>query len=783
MADIVRAQADIRKNAIAFEFEGRKTSFVVVDINSNRVANGLMALGIKPNDRIAYLGKNSDTFFEVWFGAMKANAVLVPINWRLAAAEIAFIADDCKATVLFVGPEFVELTRGLKSGLSSVHTFITLAGGAPEWADFTVWRDEQSSDDPKLPPSEQNVAIQLYTSGTTGRPKGAMLSHANFVSNFASWRGTSQATERRWNVVAIDDVLLLPLPLFHMAGISVCMLNFYQGGEIIITREFSADKILDILETSRVTRVVLVPAAMQMMVRLPRAREMKFASLRYIFYGASPIPPALLKECIAAFNCSFVQVFGMTETTGAVTALPPEDHVEGLDRMRSAGRPLPGIELAILDADGKQLPPGEVGEIVARSGSNMVGYWNSPEATSQTIDADNWLHTGDAGYLDLDGYLYVYDRIKNMIISGGENIYPAEIESVICDHPDVVEAAVIGIPDETWGEAVKAVVVMKPGKTAEAADIIRFTRERIAFFKTPKSIDFIEALPRNASGKILHRDLRERYKIADTRDEYVLGHSEGEVQRLTLQADMLRPITERLMRNAGLREGMKVLDLGCGPGDVSMLAAELVGPSGVVVGIDRVGEVLRLAVERSKRAEYANIVFQEASLETFTEIGTFDLVIGRYVLIHQSDATSFVRAAAKFVRPGGALAFHELCLWKPTYPFPVPLYDKALGWLCKAVQSAFLGPEAADRLATHFLDADLPRPAMFSEMVVGCVESPLLLWLPDTLRSMMSVVTRLNIATEKEVGIDTLSERIRETALETKGLITGPLQVCGWARL
>ena len=511
LTDVVRTQADIRRGAIAFEFEGRKTSFVAVDNNSNRVANGLMALGVKPNERIAYLGKNSDTFFELWFGTMKANAVLVPINWRLAAAEIMFIVDDCNATVLFVGPEFVELVRGIKSGLSGVRRFITIAGGASESMDFAAWRDEQSSNDPKLPPFEQNVAIQLYTSGTTGRPKGAMLSHANFVSNFESWRGTTRATERRWNVVSSDDVFLLPLPLFHIAGISLGMLNFFHGGEVIITREFNADNVLDILITSRVTRVFLVPAAMQMLVRLPRAREMKFRHLRYMFYGGSPIPSALLEECIAVFNCNFVQIFGMTETTGVVTALPPEDHVEGLDRMRSAGRPLPGIEIAILDTDGKQLPPGEVGEIVARSGSNMVGYWNLPEATAQTIDADGWLRTGDAGYFDPDGYLYVHDRIKNMIISGGENIYPAEIESVICDHPDVVEAAVIGLPDETWGEAVKAIVVVKPGKAVEAADIIGFTRERIASFKAPKSIDFIEALPRNASGKILHRDLRERY--------------------------------------------------------------------------------------------------------------------------------------------------------------------------------------------------------------------------------------------------------------------------------
>jgi fatty-acyl-CoA synthase len=255
----------------------------------------------------------------------------------------------------------------------------------------------------------------------------------------------------------------------------------------------------------------MVPAAMQFVVRQPRAREVDFSKLKYMLYGASPIPAALLKECIEVFGCGFVQMYGMTETTGTIVALPPEDHVEGLERMRSAGKALPGIELAILDADGNKLPPGEVGEIATRSGSNMVGYWNLPDATAKTLDSEGWLRTGDAGYMDRDGYLYIHDRIKDMIISGGENIYPAEVESAICDHPDVAEVAVIGVPDEKWGEAVKAIVVMKPGKKATPSDIINFTRERIAGFKTPKSVDFIEALPRNASGKILRRHLRDPY--------------------------------------------------------------------------------------------------------------------------------------------------------------------------------------------------------------------------------------------------------------------------------
>jgi fatty-acyl-CoA synthase len=255
----------------------------------------------------------------------------------------------------------------------------------------------------------------------------------------------------------------------------------------------------------------MVPAAMQFVVRQPRARQVDFSRLKYMLYGASPIPAALLKECIDVFKCGFVQLYGMTETTGTIVALPPEDHVEGLERMRSAGKPLPGIEIAILDPNGAALPPREVGEIATRSGSNMIGYWNLPEATQRTLDSDGWLRTGDAGYMDEDGYVYIHDRIKDMIISGGENIYPAEVESALCDHPDVAEAAVIGIPDEQWGEAVKAIVVMKPGKTATATDIISFVRGRIAGYKTPKTIDFIDALPRNPSGKILRRNLRDPY--------------------------------------------------------------------------------------------------------------------------------------------------------------------------------------------------------------------------------------------------------------------------------
>jgi len=506
-ADVVRRRAKSRGNAIAFEFEGRESSFAEFDIATNRVANALKALGVRPRERIAYVGKNSDVYFELLLGAMKANVVLAPVNWRLAGPEIAFIVGDCKANALFVGPEFTEQIRDIRDLLPEVRTLIVTEGRAPGFLDFASWRDAQSGSDPHVEIGRHDVAIQLYTSGTTGKPKGAMLSHANLLNLVE----TGQDNKPDWNKTSDDDISLVAMPVFHIGGSGFGVMGFYHGAKGVIAREFDPTKVLDFIEHSGITKLFMVPAAMQFVVRQPRAREVDFSKLKYMFYGASPIPAALLKECIEVFGCGFVQMYGMTETTGTIVALAPEDHIEGLDRMRSAGKAMPGVELAILDADGKHLPPGEVGEIATRSGSNMVGYWNLPEATAKTLDRDGWLRTGDAGYMDKDGYLYIHDRIKDMIISGGENIYPAEVESAICDHPDVAEVAVVGVPDEQWGEAVKAIVVMKPGKAATASDIIGFTRQRIAAFKTPKTVDFMEALPRNASGKILRRHLRDPY--------------------------------------------------------------------------------------------------------------------------------------------------------------------------------------------------------------------------------------------------------------------------------
>ena len=302
------------------------------------------------------------------------------------------------------------------------------------------------------------------------------------------------------------------MPCAHIGGTGLGVMALAAGVRGLVQSEFTAEGCLKAMGEG-VTRFFIVPAALQMVIQHPLAQETDFSRLKYVMYGAAPIPLELLRQAVETIpNAGFMQCYGMTETTGTVVVLPPEDHsLEGNPRMRSAGKAIPGVEVKIVGPDGAELPRGEVGEIVTRSANNMLGYWNLPDATAQTLSADGWVRTGDAATMDDDGYIYIQDRMKDMIISGGENVYPAEVESAIYGHPDIAEVAVIGIPDERWGEAVKACVVPKPGHRIDEAGVIAYARERIAAFKAPKSVDVIEALPRNPTGKILRRALREPY--------------------------------------------------------------------------------------------------------------------------------------------------------------------------------------------------------------------------------------------------------------------------------
>ncbi len=302
------------------------------------------------------------------------------------------------------------------------------------------------------------------------------------------------------------------MPLGHIGGVGWAIVGFFNGATTILLREFLPGAVLDAIEHRGISKMFMAPAALQILLAQPRVREIDYSRVRYILYGASPIALDLLRQATEVFGCGFAQQYGMTETTGTVVYLPPEDHTpEGNKRMRGAGLPMPGVEIRITGADRQVLGPDEIGEIETRSIANMVGYWKQPDATRETVDNDGWLRTGDAGYLDADGYLYIQDRFKDMIVSGAENVYPSEVESAIYGHPSVADVAVIGIPDDRWGEAVKAVVVLKPGFDFDADSIIAFARTRIAAYKAPKSVDLVDVLPRNASGKILRRLLREPY--------------------------------------------------------------------------------------------------------------------------------------------------------------------------------------------------------------------------------------------------------------------------------
>ena len=504
VADIPRHHARVRPNDVAVTFEGRETSYARLNEASNLVANGFLRAGLKPQTRIAVLDKNSDHFFEILFGASKANCVVVAVNWRLAPPEILYVINDAEADVLFVGPEFFSIIEGIVDRLPRLKKIIALGGSRDGWQDYVQWRDEQDVGDPFLEVDPSDVSLQMYTSGTTGYPKGAQLTNNNLLTLLP-------VSMAEWGAWSEGEVNLVCMPLFHIGGTGWALIGFYAGAKTVVTREVVPAELIRIVAALRVTRLFVVPALILFLLQAPESAEADFSSVKQILYGASPMPLELLRRAIATFNCPFAQVYGLTETTGGITHLSAEDHDSQTgNRARSCGKPHSGIELKIVDGAGRDVSIGTVGEIICRSAQNMKGYWNLPEETSRAIQGE-WLHTGDAGYLDEAGYLYIHDRVKDMIVSGGENIYPAEVENALFSHPAIVDAAVIGVPDETWGEAVKAIVVKKVGADVTADEIIAFARERIAHYKAPKSVDFVASLPRNPSGKILKRALREPY--------------------------------------------------------------------------------------------------------------------------------------------------------------------------------------------------------------------------------------------------------------------------------
>ena len=498
--EFLKHWGDVAPDRIALEMDGRTTTYGEAEALTRRLIAFFADNGVGRGDRIAWLGKNSDRYFLLLYAAARVGVVMAPIGWRLAPPEITYILKDTGAKLMIVEEGFIDTASEVTGTMENPpHVFEVEA----------AFRAAAGMEPADYQPADQDDAIlQLYTSGTTGNPKGVGLSNRNMFS----LRKPSVEAAQPWQQYVETDCILAAMPCAHIGGTGLAAIAVANGVRAQILAEFTPDGVLGAIQNGA-THMFLVPAAIQFVIQHPLAKETDFSGLRYLMYGAAPMPLELLKQTVATMpGAGLLQVYGMTETCGTVTMLPPDDHsLEGNERMRSAGKAVPGVEIEIRGEDNTEVPRGEIGEICIKSPSNTEGYWKLPEATQKTIDADGWLHTGDAGIMDEDGYVYIQDRIKDMIISGGENVYPAEVESAIYGHPAVAEVAVIGIPSAQWGEEVKACCVPKPGMEIEAGDVIAYARERIAAFKAPKSVDVIPEMPRNASGKILRRQLRAPY--------------------------------------------------------------------------------------------------------------------------------------------------------------------------------------------------------------------------------------------------------------------------------
>jgi len=509
IGELIRNHADERADKVALIQDDYSRSYGELHDESSQVAQAMLAAGVGNQDRVAFLDKNVPEYFTMLFGAAKINAVTVAVNWRLAPPEMAYILNHSKIKVLFIGDEFLGHLE--KMDLEGDPTIIVL-GKSDQYVTYTDWIADQPTIDPLAPSGPEDTCYQLYTSGTTGLPKGVELTNNNFF-------GMMPVASQMWSFDG-DSVNLVAMPLFHIAGSGWGVVGLFNGGTNILMRDVDPAAILDIIPQYGVTNALFVPAVIQFLLMMPNLATTDFTTMRAVLYGASPITEDVLVGGMNAFGCDFRQVYGLTETTGGVTQLDFEDHDPGGPRahlLRSAGKPIPGVSLRIVDEQGNELPDGEVGEIWVHSAQNLKGYYADPEATDKAFPEGRdenglgWFATGDAGYMQ-EGYLFIHDRIKDMIVSGGENIYPAEIENALMSHPGIADVAVIGVPDDKWGESVKAIVVRVPDADDTSDDeIIAYCRERLAGYKIPRSVTEIAELPRNPSGKILKTELRKPY--------------------------------------------------------------------------------------------------------------------------------------------------------------------------------------------------------------------------------------------------------------------------------
>lgn len=500
----VRGAVAERLDAPASVFEGRVRTWSAVLDRAARIAAGLRAMGVEPGDRVAVLSSNSDDYLTLYLAIPWAGAVLAPLNNRWTAVENAFAIDDCEPRVLFVSDDLAKANAAVLAERADRLTLVMLGEANDDAISIDDLLTHAPADDAGR--GGDDLLAIFYTGGTTGRSKGVMLSHAGFVGNCRTMRDVG--------LFPAGCRALIVAPLFHLAAAAAMTMAMLAGGTAVIARGFDPVGTLDLIAGEDVTDALLVPTMIQMLLDAPGFDAAKLSRVSTIMYGASPMPEATLDRIMAAApHLEYYQAYGMTEVSCTATLLPPEYHRgdhRAAGRHRGAGLPIATTELMIADDEGRPVAPGEIGEILVRGPCVMLGYWNQPELTAETLRG-GWMHTGDGGRLDDHGLLYVADRLKDMIVSGGENIYSAEVESALSQHADVAQVAVIAVPDDRWGERVHAVIVAQPGVTLSEDALVAHCRKLIAGYKCPRSIEFRSILPMSAAGKIVKAELRAKY--------------------------------------------------------------------------------------------------------------------------------------------------------------------------------------------------------------------------------------------------------------------------------
>ena len=484
-----------------------RLTFQEMDERVNRLSSALSSLGIARGDRVAVLSLNCHRFFELYYGVAQLGAIVVPINFRLQPPEIKYIVDHSGSRAFAVDPALASLVEAVRPQLESVEHFISMSDDPREgYLSYEILLASGSPDFNAPQVSDDELLGLFYTSGTTAEPKGVMLTHKNMLANIAHSEGV-------YNYLP-EDIYLHAAPMFHLADGAAVFSHTSRGATQVFIPRFEPKHLLETVASERVSLLLLVPTMVNFVLQQPDLGSYDLSSLRHLTYGASPIAPDLLRRAMKALNCQFAQGYGLTEASPLLTVLTHQDHLvdeKSEGRLASCGKPVKGVDVRVVKEDGAEVNPGEVGEIIARGPNIMRGYWKRPQDTDDAV-RDGWLHTGDLATVDEEGYIYLVDRKKDMIVTGGENVYSTEVEAVLYAHPAVKEAAVIPIPDPDWGEAVHACIALRDDKQITAEELTEFCRERMANYKVPRSIEFIEGeLPKGGTGKILKKQLRERY--------------------------------------------------------------------------------------------------------------------------------------------------------------------------------------------------------------------------------------------------------------------------------